>query len=156
MSRRRSSAGVLLYRLRHGALEVLLAHPGGPYWARKDDGAWTIPKGELEPGEAPEEAAFRELHEETGWTVSGPGHPLGTVRQKSGKVVHAWAVAADVDPDTLVSNQIDIEWPPRSGLRRRIPEVDRAAWFTLDEARVKLMEAQLPLLDRLAEALRQP
>ncbi len=153
MSRGKVSAGVLLYRHRDGALEVLLVHPGGPFWAKRDLGAWTLPKGEIDPGESPEDAAFRELTEETGWTAQGPRIALGSIRQKAGKTVHAWAVAHDVDPETLRSGTVDIEWPPRSGRRATIPEVDRAAWFGLDEARQRILAAQGPLLDRLVEAL---
>ncbi|MEO0600449.1 MAG: NUDIX domain-containing protein, partial [Myxococcota bacterium] len=123
------SAGVLLYRATPPDLEVLVVHPGGPFWARKDAGVWTLPKGLVEPGEELLVAAVRELREETGWSVPGPFLPLGEIRQKSGKIVHGFAALGDVDPSTLVSNEIEIEWPPRSGLRRRIPEVDRAGWF---------------------------
>lgn len=149
-----TSAGLLAYRMAaDGTLQVLLVHPGGPFWARKDEGAWSIPKGLVEPGEAPEAAAMRELAEETGWSFEGPRHPLGAVRQKSGKVVYAWAVPGDVDPTTLVPHLIDIEWPPRSGMRRTIPEVDRADWFDLATAAVKINVGQRPLLDRLRVVL---
>ena len=148
------SAGILLFRRSEGGPEVLLVHPGGPFWARRDEGAWTIPKGLVEAGESPEQAAVRELGEETGWAFEGPRLPLGTIRQKAGKVVHAWAIEADVDPTTLVSNTIEITWPPRSGRQMTIPEVDRAAWFDLGTARAKINPAQEALLDRLVEAVR--
>ncbi len=145
----RASAGVMLYR--HGAngLEVLLVHPGGPYWARKDVGAWSIPKGEMAAGETPLAAARREFAEETGGRIDGPFVPLGSCRQRSGKQVHAFAVEGDFDPGTLVSNAMAMEWPPRSGRTREFPEVDRAAWFTLDEARRLLIGAQCVFLDAL-------
>jgi predicted NUDIX family NTP pyrophosphohydrolase len=133
---------------------VLLVHPGGPLWARRDDGAWTIPKGLVEPDESPEDAALRELREETGWSVSGALQPLGMVRQKAGKIVHGFAAPLDVDPATLVSNTFQLEWPPKSGRMQDFPEVDRAAWFTLPAARVKVLEAQAPFLDRVADLLR--
>jgi len=146
------SAGLLLYR-RSPALEVLIVHPGGPFWARRDLGAWSICKGVLEPGEDPLTAAVREFGEETGFPVEAPFLSLGTIRQKGGKTVHGFAAAGDVDPEGLVSNTIEIEWPPRSGARRTIPEVDRAAWFGIDAARAKLNPAQGPFLDRLVAAL---
>jgi predicted NUDIX family NTP pyrophosphohydrolase len=144
------SAGVLLYTLSDDAPRVLLVHPGGPFWARKDAGAWSLPKGEYEPGEEPLAAAIREFAEETGMTPQGPFHALGEVRQKSGKTVAAWACAGAFDPARLVSNTVEIEWPPQSGRRLTIPEVDRAEWFTLDEARAKINPAQKAFLDRLA------
>jgi predicted NUDIX family NTP pyrophosphohydrolase len=139
----------LLYRRRHGALEVLLAHPGGPFWAKKDAGAWTIPKGEYERDEQPLAAAKREFEEETGFKVDGEFLDLGEVTQKSGKVVRAWAVEGDLDPSRLVSNFCKVEWPPRSRKMIEIPEVDRGAWFALQEARQKIFTAQTPFLDRL-------
>ncbi|MGA9764851.1 MAG: NUDIX domain-containing protein, partial [Rhodomicrobium sp.] len=129
------SAGILLYKCTEGGLRVLLVHPGGPFWARKDEGAWSIPKGEYEPGEEPLAAAIREFAEETGMQPVGEFQPLGEIVQKSGKLVAAWACAGDFDPARLVSNSCEIEWPPRSGRRLSIPEADRADWFTLDEAR---------------------
>ena len=152
MSRR--SAGILLYRLAGGAPEVLLVHPGGPYWARKDAGAWSIPKGEHGDDEDPEACARREFEEETG-TALAPGAlvDLGTVRLKSGKVVNAWAAEGDLDPEALTSNTFEIEWPPRSGTMREFPEVDRAGWFDIETAREKLNPAQAPFLDRLGQAL---
>lgn len=145
----RQSAGLLLLRESRGALEVLLVHPGGPFWARKDDGAWSIPKGEFDAGEEPLAAARREFAEETGTTVAGEFIELQPVRQPSGKIVHAWAVRADFDPAQLRSNTFSIEWPPKSGQLREFPEVDRAAWFALDQARAKIQPGQLPLLDQL-------
>lgn len=146
----RRSAGILLYRGRGPDLEVLLVHPGGPLWARKDAGAWTIPKGELDDGEDPLAAARREFAEETGVSVDGPFHALAPIRQRSGKLVHAWACRGDVDPTTLRSNTFEMEWPPRSGKRARFPEVDRAEYFSLDAARTKINPAQVALLDELA------
>jgi predicted NUDIX family NTP pyrophosphohydrolase len=147
------SAGILLYRVRDGAPEVLLVHPGGPFWAKRDAGAWSIPKGEHEPGEDPRACAMRELEEELGTNPAGDGDlvELGDVRQRSGKVVTAWAVNGDFDPATLRSNTFSMEWPPRSGAMRDFPEVDRAEWFSLGEARERILPAQAPFLDRLAE-----
>jgi predicted NUDIX family NTP pyrophosphohydrolase len=150
----KDSAGLLVWRRRAAGPEVLLVHPGGPFWRAKDDGAWSIPKGEPDPGEDLLAAARRELTEETGAAPEGPFVPLPPVRQKGGKVVHAWAVEADVpDPEsagTLRSNTFTMEWPPRSGRMQAFPEVDRAAWFDLDTARRKLNPAQTPLLDALS------
>jgi predicted NUDIX family NTP pyrophosphohydrolase len=146
------SAGILLTRVTAQGREVLLVHPGGPFWAKKDDGAWSIPKGEAGDGEDLLAAARRELAEETGCAPDGPAVPLGSVRQAGGKVVHAWAIEADFDPANLRSNTFSIEWPPRSGRRRDFPEVDRAAWFSLSRARDKILAAQRPFLDRLAAA----
>lgn len=148
------SAGILLYRRRDGALEVLLVHPGGPAWARRDAGAWSIPKGELDNGEAPLAAARREFAEELGTELpDGEAVDLGEVRQKSGKLVTAWAVGGDLDPATVVSNTFEMQWPPRSGRTQTFPEVDRADWFSLEAAADKLNPGQVPLLDRLREAL---
>lgn len=157
----KESAGILWYRRRGEGLEVLLVHPGGPYWAKKDDGAWSIPKGELDAGEEPLAAAQREFEEETGLRISevrssGDFLALGSIRQPGGKVVHAWAAAGDCDPETIRSNTFSIEWPPRSGMRQDFPEVDRAAWLGLDDARRKILRGQAELLDRLLEALEQP
>jgi len=140
---------LLLYRRAAGGLEVMLVHPGGPYWARKDLGAWSIPKGEIEPGEEALAAACREFEEETGASVSGEFVPLQPVRLRSGKVIHAWAVQAEFDPDALRSNLFSMEWPPRSGESREFPEADRAGWFGIDVARVKIHPGQAPLLDSL-------
>lgn len=135
------------------AVEVLLAHPGGPYWTRKDAGAWTLPKGEFEDGEDALACALREFQEETGCTPTGPFTPLGEVRQKSGKRVTAWAFEGDLDPALLASNLFEMEWPPRSGRLQQFPEVDRVEWFGLEDARAKLLPAQLPFLERLAQTL---
>lgn len=149
------SAGILLYRLRNGSAEVLLVHPGGPLWASRDLGAWSVPKGEYEPDDDPYATALREFEEETGTALS-PAEviDLGTVTQKNGKVVHAWAAEGDVDPTGLTSNLFSLEWPPRSGVVRAYPEVDRAAWFPPGTAREKLVPAQAAFVDRLVEALR--
>jgi predicted NUDIX family NTP pyrophosphohydrolase len=146
----RRSAGIVLYRVRSGALEVLLVHPGGPVWARRDAGAWSFPKGEYDAGDDPREAALREFEEETG-TALPPGDliDLGSVKQKGGKVVSAWAVEGDLDPDTVKSNTFRMQWPPRSGRWATFPEVDRAGWFRAEEAREKLVPAQAEFVDRL-------
>jgi predicted NUDIX family NTP pyrophosphohydrolase len=148
------SAGVLLYRSRNGAVEVLLVHPGGPLWANRDLGAWSIPKGEYQQGEDPLVVALREFEEETGQRPPQAGLvELGEVRQRGGKVVTAWAAPGDLDPAAITSNTFAMEWPPRSGSRREFPEVDRAGWFDLEEARDKLLAAQSELIDRLLEVL---
>jgi len=149
----RRSAGILLYR-RNGALEVLLVHPGGPFWARKDLGAWSIPKGEYEEGDDPLAAALRELEEETGHRLEATDLlELGWIRQRGGKLLTAWAAQGDLDASAITSNTFTMEWPPRSGRRREFPEVDRAGWFDLPAAREKLLAAQTELLDRLISAL---
>ena len=149
----RTSAGILLWRRRADRVEVLLAHQGGPFWIKKDLGHWTIPKGEVEPGEELEAVARREFQEETGHEVGDVQLvELGQIRQKSGKLVLAWAVQGDLDPSTAVSNTYDMEWPPRSGRIQSFPEIDRVEWFDLDEARRKLKAAQVPFLDRLLAA----
>ena len=147
------SAGLILFRFRSRQLQVLLVHPGGPYFASKDAGAWSIPKGEYTEGEDPTAVALREFEEETGLRPSGPLLSLGDVRQAGGKVVTAFAVEGDLDPDTLRSNPFVMEWPPRSGRLQSFPEVDRAGWFTFAEARKKILAAQAPLLDRLSAAV---
>ncbi len=163
------SAGLLVYRPRGGeqklatapggepradTIEVLLVHPGGPYWSSRDNGWWSIPKGEVAQGEDELEAAEREFAEELGMPApSEPRLPLGEVAQRGGKRVVAWAVAGDLDTSTIDSDTFELEWPPRSGMRQRFPEVDRAAWCTLEQARVKMLPGQLPLLDRLVETL---
>jgi predicted NUDIX family NTP pyrophosphohydrolase len=146
-----TSAGILLHRTRDGAREVLLVHPGGPYWARKDEGAWSIPKGEVEPGEDPRARALIEFQEETGTPLDGDGalQDLGSIKQRGGKTVVAFALEGDLDADAIASNTFELEWPPRSGRRQAFPEVDRAAWFGLDEARRRINPAQAALLDRL-------
>ena len=150
----RTSVGILLWRTRVGQLEVLLAHQGGPFWVKKDLGHWTIPKGEIEPGEAFEAVARREFAEETGHDApNGPLVDLGQITQKSGKLVLGFAVEGDLDPSTAVSNTYDLEWPPRSGVVQTFPEIDRVEWFDLGEARRRLKAAQVPFLDRLQAAL---
>ncbi|HEY1544019.1 MAG TPA: NUDIX domain-containing protein [Xanthobacteraceae bacterium] len=150
MSKR--SAGLLMYRHSGAHPEVLLVHPGGPFWAKKDRGAWSIPKGEYVDDEEPLAAAQREFFEETGAQPRGAFAPLGEVRQPGGKHVTAWAVEGDFDPAALVSTTFELEWPPRSGRTRSFPEVDRARWFSLEEAREKIIAGQRPLIGRL-EAL---
>src|SRR4051794_21057651 len=142
----KQSAGLLIHRRRKDQLEVFLVHPGGPFWQNKDAGAWSIPKGEFEANEDPLSVAQRELAEETGLKVEGPFTPLTPVKQRGGKIVHAWAVAADFELDHLESNTFSIEWPPRSGKMREFPEVDRAEWFDFKTAEGKIIEAQRGLL----------
>jgi predicted NUDIX family NTP pyrophosphohydrolase len=147
-----TSAGILVFRRRAEGIEVLLVHPGGPFWAKKDLGAWSVPKGEYGPGEDPQACALRELAEELGTDLGlGPAAllDLGSVRQKGGKVVQCWAAEAEFDPATLRSNTFGIEWPPRSGVQREFPEVDRAEWFAPPQAREKINPAQVDLIDRL-------
>jgi predicted NUDIX family NTP pyrophosphohydrolase len=144
----------MMYRRRDGVLEVFLVHPGGPFWAKKDLGAWTIPKGEYEPGEEPFDAARREFHEETGFVANGKFLELGSVQQKSGKIVIAWAFEGDCDPEELKSNTCEIEWPPRSGKRIEIPEVDKGRWFDESEARRYMREEQQAYLDELLRVVR--
>jgi predicted NUDIX family NTP pyrophosphohydrolase len=150
-SRSRRSAGILLHRERDGERQVLLVHPGGPFWERKDAGAWSIPKGEYEDGDDPVECARREFEEELGTPLPSATElrELGAVRLRSGKQVTAYAAEGDLDADAITSNTFTMEWPPRSGIIREFPEVDRAGWFGLDEAREKLNPAQAQLLDRL-------
>jgi predicted NUDIX family NTP pyrophosphohydrolase len=149
----KQSAGVLLYRFRQAALEVFLVHPGGPFWAKKDLGAWSIPKGEPVPGEDLLARAQREFAEETGAAVTGTFRPLAPVKQSGGKIVHAWAVEGDCDAAAIKSNSFDLEWPPRSGRIQAFPEVDRAAWFALPAARDKINPGQVGLLDALERLL---
>jgi predicted NUDIX family NTP pyrophosphohydrolase len=150
----RTSAGILLYRTSGGSPEVLLVHPGGPFWQRKDAGAWSIPKGEYGQGNDPQASALREFEEEIGSPApEGELIELGSVRQKGGKVVSAWALEGDVDADSITSNTFTMEWPPRSGRTAEFPEVDRAGWFGLDEAREKMVAAQAEFIDRLLERL---
>jgi len=156
MASAKRSAGILLFRRGpHRSIEVLLVHPGGPFWARKDEGAWTVPKGEHEEDEDPFEAARREFEEETSHRPEGTFHPLAPVTQKSGKVVRAWAVEGDFDPARLRSNTFEVEWPPRSGRKREFPEVDRAAWLGLDEAARKIRPEQAPFLEEVRRIARE-
>jgi predicted NUDIX family NTP pyrophosphohydrolase len=151
----RTSAGILLWRRGDDGPEVLLGHMGGPFWARKDDGAWSLPKGEHGPDEQPVAVAHREFEEELGTPVPGGELvPLGEHRVTSGKVLAVWAVEGDLDAGATVSNTFELEWPPRSGRMQAFPEIDRAAWFGLDAARTKLVKGQVPFLDRLLETLR--
>jgi len=149
------SAGILMHRAGETGLEVLLVLPGGPYWARRDVGAWQIPKGGIEPGEEPVMAALREFKEEMGIRAEGVIHPLGTIRQSAGKRVHAFAIEGDFDTDSLESIYFDLEWPPKSGRHRSFPEVAKAAWFPIEEARAMMLPSQIPLLDRLGHLLAQ-
>ncbi len=142
-----------MYRRKNGRTEVFLVHPGGPFFARRDEGVWTIPKGEVEPGEHPFDTARREFREETGFLPREPFLPLDSVRQKGGKIVEAWAFPGDADPRALRSNLFEMEWPPGSGRRARFPEIDRGDWFDLARARRKIREAQRPFLDRLEAVL---
>lgn len=143
------SAGLLVYKVEAGAVRVFLVHPGGPFWRNKDAGAWTIPKGEVAAGEESLAAARREFREETGRDIAGDFVALTPIRQAGGKIVEAWAVAADIDASNVVSNSFEMEWPPRSGRRQSFPEVDRAQWFAPDEARVRINKGQVALLDEL-------
>ena len=145
------SAGILLFRFRNDKLEVMLVHPGGPFWARKDEGAWSIPKGILDENEDPLDAAKREFNEETGLGADGDFIELGEVKQPGGKIVHAWALEKDLDVTEIRSNSFTMEWPKNSGKMREYPEIDRAGWFGLDEAKTKILKGQLALLERLAE-----
>jgi predicted NUDIX family NTP pyrophosphohydrolase len=149
------SAGLLAYRRTEAGVEILLVHPGGPFWAKKDDGAWSVPKGEYEPNEDPLAVARREFEEEIGQAPPDGSAPvwLGELRQPSGKVVSAWAMEGDLDVSEVQSNAFEMEWPPRSGRTREFPEVDRAGWFGLEEARRKILRGQLGFLDRLEELL---
>jgi predicted NUDIX family NTP pyrophosphohydrolase len=152
---RKQSAGLLLFRRRVDVLEVFLVHPGGPLWSRKDDGAWSIPKGEVEPEEDALTAARREVEEETGARPSGTFLALSPIRQTGGKIVHVWAIESEFDPAALKSNLFEMEWPPKSGNRRSFPEVDRAAWFDLATAASKILPSQAIVLQHLQERLTQ-
>ena len=145
----KKSAGLLMYRRKQRVLEVFLVHPGGPFWTNKDLGAWTIPKGGYEADELPLDAAQREFQEETGFTAKGEFLELGVVQQAGGKLVSAWGFAGDCNPAELTSNLCHVEWPPRSGRMLEIPEVDRGAWFSLGDARRRILKTQAPFLDRL-------
>lgn len=149
----KQSAGLLLFRERSGRLEVLLVHPGGPFWKNKDEGAWSIPKGEFADGEEPLIAARREFEEETGFRAEGEAIALRPLKQAGGKVIHAWAVRGDLDPDHIRSNSFSLEWPPKSGRTQEFPEVDRAGWFPLDLARSKMLKGQTGFLDQLQALL---
>ncbi|MGH7930741.1 MAG: NUDIX domain-containing protein [Candidatus Binatia bacterium] len=149
---KKTSAGLLLYR-RCGELEVFLVHPGGPFWAKKDAGAWSLPKGEFLEGEDPLQAARREFTEETGLPIDGEFRRLDPVKQSGAKVIHAWAIEADCDASQVRSNLFSMEWPPRSGRMQQFPEVDRAEWFTIFEARKRIIKGQLALIDQLSSAL---
>ena len=152
--RNKQSAGLLMFRRSPSGTEVLLAHPGGPYWADRHDGAWSIPKGGMDRGETALEAAIREFREETSFEPMGPYLPLGSVIQRSGKTVYAWAFEGDCDPGSACSNVTSTEWPPRSGRMIEIPEIDRVSFFSLDEARTVINRGQVLLLDRLLDELR--
>ena len=147
------SAGILLFRGGAGALEVLLAHPGGPFWRARDEGVWTIPKGGIDEGEEPLDAALREFNEETGFIASPPFLPLTPLRQRSGKTVFAWAAQGECDPASLSSLHFTMEWPPRSGRMQSFPEIDRAGWFSPDEARARILPGQRAFIDELERVL---
>ncbi len=149
----KKSAGILLYRFTNQKLEVLLVHPGGPLWAKKDVGAWSIPKGEFDDNEEPLTAAIRELEEETGMKISGDFIALAPVKQKSGKIVFAWVTEHNIDAGKIHSNSFEMEWPPKSGLIKTFPEVDRAEWFSIADALVKIVSGQTPLVKELAEKI---
>jgi predicted NUDIX family NTP pyrophosphohydrolase len=152
----KQSAGLLMFRRAGARLEVLLAHPGGPFWTSRHEGAWTIPKGGIHHGEAPIDSAIREFIEETGFNPCGPFIPLGSVTQRSGKLVYAWAFEGTCEPAALVSMETTTEWPPRSGRYITIPEIDRASFFTIEDARTAINPAQAAFLDRLIEETRSP
>jgi predicted NUDIX family NTP pyrophosphohydrolase len=147
------SAGILMFRRRNQEVDFFLAHPGGPFWQKKDAGAWSIPKGEYNSGDDPLEAAKREFEEETGIKPHGTFMPLGEIKQPSGKVISAWAVEGDCSPEAIRSNTFSIEWPPKSGRKKEFPEIDRAAWFGLEEARVRILKGQVGFLERLMTRL---
>lgn len=149
----KKSAGLLMFRRPAGELQVLLVHPGGPFWARKDLGAWTLPKGEYEVAEDALDAAKREFVEETGFAIREPLLPLGSLKQRSGKIISAWAFESDCDPAALVSNTFEMEWPPKSGRKASFAEVDRAQWFSLDQATAKLVPGQIGFLQALIECV---
>ena len=150
---KKHSAGLVIYRRLGGDLEVFLVHPGGPIWAKKDLGAWSIPKGEFDPGEDPFEAAKREVSEETGYRARGPFLPLTPIKQPGGKVVHAWAVQGDPDAATIRSNTFSMEWPPHSGRRQEFPEVDRAGWFPIRAAQERIVPGQVGFLEEITRLL---
>ena len=147
------SAGILLYRIQQNNIEIFLVHPGGPFWSKKDDGAWSIPKGEFNENEEPLAAAKREFEEETGIKISGDFMQLSPVKQKGGKMVYAWAVEGDIDPEKIKSNSFELEWPPRSGKMKSFPEIDKAGWFHLSDAQKKILEAQSALIRELVSKI---
>lgn len=149
----KKSAGILLYRFKKENLEIFLAHPGGPFWKNKDAGAWSIPKGEFDDNEEPLDAAIREMKEETGLTLKGNFIELTPVKQKSGKLVYAWALEHDIDPSEIKSNEFEMEWPPKSGKKKSFPEIDKAEWFDLTMAKDKILGAQWPLVEELRKKL---
>lgn len=149
----KDTAGILMYRRTGKETELLLAHPGGPFWAKKDEGAWTMPKGLPDAGEELLAAAQREFREETGFTAAGPFMVLGAFKQPGGKTVHAWAVEGDADPRKLASNNFAMEWPPKSGKTAEFPEVDRVGWFTAEAARRKILKGQIPIVEALLRQL---
>lgn len=149
----KKSAGLLLFRIHNNYPEVFLVHPGGPFWAKKDDGAWSIPKGEFEDGEEPLAAAKREFEEETGVKISGEFIELDPIKQKSGKIVYAWAVEKNINLEKIKSNEFEVEWPPKSGKMKRFPEIDKAAWFNLNEAKKKIIDRQASLIEALKNLL---
>ncbi|NEU10134.1 NUDIX domain-containing protein [Flavihumibacter sp. R14] len=149
----KKSAGILLFRRTNGSPEVLLVHPGGPFWKNKDIGAWSVPKGEFDDDEKPLSAAIREVREELGIDVAGDFIELLPQKQKSGKVIYSWALEQDTDADAIVSNTFELEWPPRSGKMIEIPEVDRADWLSLDEAKIKIIPGQVPIIENLEKIL---
>jgi predicted NUDIX family NTP pyrophosphohydrolase len=150
---KKTSAGILLYRTSDDGLEVFLVHPGGPYWEKKDDGAWSVPKGEFEAGEDPSEAAKREFREETGSDITGEFIELSPLKQPSGKIVYVWAVEGNIDATSIKSNMFTMEWPPRSGKEQAFPEVDKGGWFTIPQAREKLLAGQRGFLEQLQKYL---
>ena len=147
------SAGILLYRLNQASIEVLLVHPGGPFWIKKDSGAWSIPKGEFSTTEDPLTAAKREFEEETGSPISGEFIQLHPIRQKSGKIIQAWAIEGNIDAEHITSNTFELEWPPKSGKKQQFPEVDKASWFTVPVAKQKIIQSQVLLIDQLIDKL---
>jgi predicted NUDIX family NTP pyrophosphohydrolase len=151
----KKSAGLLMYRRLQGGLEIFLVHPGGPFWAGKDKGAWSVPKGEYAPGEDPFEVAKREFQEETGFQASGEFIPLTPLKQPSGKIISAWALEGDCDAASIRSNTFSMEWPPRSGKQQDFLEVDRAGWFAIPAAKEKILKGQVPFLDELSEILKE-